>query len=77
MCEETKALNTCCLARKLPLPFPLQYLVECGLSAVNDLALSKINRQDITKRGGLRLKLTTFLPRIKYLCSRHQAQGSH
>ena len=79
LCEETqdKYPNTSSLARKLLLPFPSSYLVGCGFSAVNDLLLRKRNRLDITKRGDLRLKLTTFLPRIKYLCSRHQAQGSH
>ncbi|XP_042229496.1 SCAN domain-containing protein 3-like [Homarus americanus] len=79
LCEETQAKypNTSSLARKLLLPFPSSYLVECGFSAVNDLLLKKRNRLDITKRGDLRLKLTKFLPRIKSLCSRHQAQGSH
>ncbi|XP_042228309.1 SCAN domain-containing protein 3-like [Homarus americanus] len=79
LCEETQAKypNTSSLARKLLLPFPSSCLVECGFSAVNDLLLKKRNRLDITKRGDLRLKLTKFLPRIKSLCSRHQAQGSH
>jgi len=79
LCEETQATypNASSLARKLLLPFPSSYLVECGFSAVNDLLLKKRNRLDITKRGDLRLKLTKFLPRIKSLCSRHQAQGSH
>ena len=36
-CEETQAKypNTCSLARKLLLPFPSSYLVECGFSVVN------------------------------------------
>ena len=79
LCEETQAKyrNTSSLAGRLLLPLPSSYLVECGFSAVNDLLLNKRNRLDITKRGDLRLKLTTCLPRIKSLCSRHHAQGSH
>ncbi|XP_042241793.1 protein ZBED8-like, partial [Homarus americanus] len=45
LCEETQAKypNTSSLARKLLLPFPSSYLVECGFSAVNDLLLKKRN----------------------------------
>lgn len=74
---ETKYPIMTSLARKLLLPFPSSYLVECGFSAVNDLLLKKRNRLDITNRGDLRLKLTKFVPHIKTLCSTHQAQGSH
>ena len=79
LCEETQAKypNKYSLARKLLLPFPSSYLVECGFSAVNDLLPKKRNRLDITKRGNLRLKLTKFRPLIKFICSRHQAQGCH
>ena len=37
------------VTRKLLLPFPSSYLVECGFSAVNYLLLKKRNRSDITK----------------------------
>lgn len=79
LCDETetKYPNSTSFARKLLLPFPSSYLAECGFSAVNDLLLKKRNRLDITKRGDLRLKLTTLVPNIKSLCSRHEAQGSH
>ncbi|GFX41809.1 hypothetical protein TNCV_389221 [Trichonephila clavipes] len=43
---------------KAILPFPSSFLAECGFSAVNDLLIKKINRQDITQGGDLRLKLT-------------------
>ena len=41
LCEETQAKyqNTSSLARKLLLPSPSSYLVECGFSSVNDLLL--------------------------------------
>ncbi len=63
--------------KKLLLPFPSSYLIQCGFSAVNDLLLKKRNSLNIAKRGNLRLKLTNFLPDKKYLCHKHQAQGSH
>ena len=39
LCDETetKYPKSTSLARKLLLPFPSSYLVECGFSAVNDL----------------------------------------
>ncbi|CAH1099092.1 unnamed protein product [Psylliodes chrysocephalus] len=79
LCEETetKYPSSTKFARKLLLPFPSSYLVECGFSAITDLLLKKRNRLDISKRGDLRLKLTKLEPNIKSLCSRHQAQGSH
>lgn len=79
LCEETetKYPSSTKFARKLLLPFPSSYLVECGFSAITDLLLKKRNRLDIFQRGDLRLKLTKLEPNIKSLCSRHQAQGSH
>ncbi|XP_026475458.1 protein ZBED8-like [Ctenocephalides felis] len=60
LCQEIEAkypkITKC--ARKLFLPFPTSYLVECGFSAVNDLLIKKRNRLDITERGDLRLKLS-------------------
>lgn len=79
LCEETevKYPNSSKYARKKLLPFPSSYLVECGFSAINDLLSKRRNRLDITHRGDLRLKLTKLEPNIKFLCSQHQAQGSH
>lgn len=79
LCDETlkNYANATCFARKLLLPFPSSYLVECGFSAVNDLVTKKRNRLEITKRGDLRLKLTKIKPKIKQLISLHQAQSSH
>lgn len=74
---ENKYPNSTKFARKLLLPFPSSYLVECGFSAVNEILLKKRNRLDVTKRGDLRLKLTKLAPNIKSLCSKHQDQGSH
>lgn len=65
------------LARKLLLPFPTSYLVECGFSAVADILTKKRNRLDICDRGDLRLKLSKLQPSISELVSKHQAQGSH
>ncbi|XP_026475534.1 protein ZBED8-like [Ctenocephalides felis] len=60
LCQEIEAkypkITKC--TRKLFLPFPTSYLVECGFSAVNDLLIKKRNRLDITERGDLRLKLS-------------------
>ncbi len=79
LCDEleSKYPISTSLSRKLLLPFPTSYLVECGFSAISDLLLKKRNRLAITKRGDLRLKLSKLVPRIKTLCSKHQAQGSH
>lgn len=43
LCDETevKYPNSTGFARKLLLPFPSSYLVECGFSTVNDLLLKK------------------------------------
>ncbi|XP_029641238.1 uncharacterized protein LOC115216179 [Octopus sinensis] len=78
LCDEieTKYVNSTNFARKLLL-FQSSYLAEYGCSAVNDLLLKKRNWLDITKRGDLRLKLTKLVPNIKFLRSRHEAQGSH
>ena len=38
---ETKCPKSTSIARKLLLPFPSSYLVECSLSAVNDLLQKK------------------------------------
>jgi len=47
------------------------------VSVVTDLLRAKKNQLEITKRGGLRLKLTALQPRIKQICNQHQAQSSH
>ena len=72
---ETKYTHSTNLARKLLLAFPSSYLAEFGFSAVNDLLLKKINRLDITRQRDL--TLDKLEPDIKYLCRRHDAQGSH
>ena len=64
-------------ARKLLLPFPTSYLVECGFSAVANILSKKRNKHDTCRRGDLRLKLTHLKPSIKALLANHQAQGSH
>ncbi len=58
-------------AKKIPLSFPRSYLAECGFSAITDLLIKKRNRLDVTRRGDLRLKLTSVEPNIKHLCSIH------
>ncbi|XP_029653897.1 protein ZBED8-like [Octopus sinensis] len=61
-------------ARELLIPFPSSYLVECGFSAVDNLLEAKRNRLEITKRGDLRLKLTSCLLKLKTcaVCIRHR-----
>ena len=58
-------------------PLPSSYIAECGFSAINDLLLKNRNPLDITRRGDLRFKLTKLESDIKFLCRRHDAQGSH
>jgi hypothetical protein len=79
LCDETemKYPNSTRFARKLMLPYPPSYIVECGFSTLNDFYWKKVNRLDITNRGNLRLKSTKLVPQIKTLCCRHQARGSH
>ena len=75
-CKKKYPRCTALASQKL-ISFPSSYLVECGFSVVADLLHAKRNQLEITKRGDLRLKLTKLEPRIKQLCSQHQAQGSH
>ena len=75
-CEKKYPRCTALASQKL-IRFPSSYLVECGFSVVADLLHAKRNQLEITKRGDLRLKLAKLEPRIKHLCSQHQAQGSH
>ena len=65
------------VAQKALLPFPTTYLVECGFSTVSDILTKKRGRLQITDRGDLRLKLTSFDPDIDELVKGHSAQGSH
>ena len=77
--QECKKIYSRCtaLASQKLISFLSSYLVKCGFSVVADLLHAKRNQLEITKRGDLRLKLTKLEPRIKQLCSQHQAQGSH
>lgn len=79
LCDETeqKYPNISLSAKNMLIPFPSSYLVECGFNAVTNLLDGKRNRLDVTKRGDLRLKLTTLPPRIDKLCRVHQSHSSH
>lgn len=65
------------LAQQTLLPFPTTYLVECAFSAVTDLLTNKRGSLNISIRGDLRAKLTSFKPQIASLVSQHESQGSH
>ena len=65
------------MARRILLPFPTTYLVECGFSTVSDILTKKRGCLKITERGDLRLKLTSLEPDIQGIVKDHSAQGSH
>ena len=72
----TKYLLLAMLAEQKLLPFPTTYLVECAVSTVADILTKKRRTLEICERGDLRVKLTSFSPRIFLLISQHKAQGS-
>lgn len=57
--------------------FPSSYLVEKGFSQVSELLTKQRNKLNISKRGDLRLRMTSIEPDIENLSKSHQAQGSH
>lgn len=61
----------------LIMAFPSTYLVEKGFSAVQQLLTKSRNRLEISKKGDLRLMLTSIEPDIISLAGNHQSQGSH
>jgi hypothetical protein len=61
----------------LIMAFPSTYLVEKGFSAVQQLLTKSRNRLEISKKGDLRLMLTSIEPDIISLAENHQSQGSH
>ncbi|GFQ89843.1 uncharacterized protein TNCT_153711 [Trichonephila clavata] len=63
--------------KNILIPFPTSYLVEYGLSAVNNIMSKQRNRLNITERRDPRLFLTKIEPDINEIISKHQAQGSH
>lgn len=64
-------------AQQTLLPFPTTYIVECAFSAVADLLTKKRGALDISVRGDLRVKLTSFSPDFSAFVSQHEAHGSH
>ena len=63
-------------AKLLLLAFPSTYLVETGLSTVQDILTKPRNKLRICETGDLRLRLTKIQPDVEKLAEAHQTQGS-